>query len=351
MRFPIALLLCSTAVPAAAELTFCNETGVRASVSIGYVENKVWTSEGWWGVEPYDCTVVVGGDLNKRYYYWRATNTHGAFVSEKYMFCTDSSAYTIKGDENCKARGYRREGFREEDTGEARSYSVALTEADAPAGTVGGATHSGDASPKSAGPAGPGTYGEPYSITANFQGCWASNEVLECEFAADGWTYVASENDPTDFDIIEALNAANTGTLWEISGDLISYSGETAQVTIREYAMVGDLPPPVMPSQDNAAIMDHIQGYWDSDGDSSYYWIVQGNQLDEIYDGNLMRRSFLEIHPECAASDGQGPVIIAWPEVDEGDGPACYVVGELGPRSLQLLDAVEGVILNFSYSN
>ena len=42
-------------------------------------------------------------------------------------------------------------------------------------------------------------------------------------------------------------------------------------------------------------------------------------------------------------------MIIAYPEVDEGDGPACYLVGELGPRSLQVLDLLEGVLINFWY--
>ena len=82
-----------------------------------------------------------------------------------------------------------------------------------------------------------------------------------------------------------------------------------------------------------------------------YTWIVQGNFLTEIYDANIMRESYLEIAPSCAASNGQGPVVIAWPEPDEGDGPSCYLVTETAQRHLAIVDVIDGRSYSFSYSN
>ncbi len=198
---------------------------------------------------------------------------------------------------------------------------------------------------------GPGTFGEPYTVVAEFRGCWAVAEEVECEFYADGWYYVASEAGPTDPGIIEALNVFSEGMRLQISGDLISYAGDRADVTIRD---VEPAPGPAAPPEPTVSInglMEHMQGFWDSDAGDGYTWIVEGNFLREIYDGNIMRESFFEIAPTCAASDGYGPVIIAWPEPDEGDGPSCYVVTESGPRHLAVWEVVEGNSYSFSYSN
>ncbi|MCT4557259.1 MAG: DUF1036 domain-containing protein [Pelagimonas sp.] len=368
--------------PAYAELVFCNETAVKASVAIGYVDDGVWTSEGWWGVQPFDCTTVVSGDLSKRYYYWRATNTHGAFDTENYAFCTTSKAFTIAGDENCEDRGYRREKFSESDTNNAKSWTITLTEAAAPAGTSDeesngmASGHAQDATPGPSGGGGtadpdpaahmrhdflaePGTHGEPYSIRAWFDHCTYQGDDLLCTFTADtGWRYVASTADPTDPIFFGDFQFLPSGAMVDLSGDMISYAGDTAQITIREWALAPeegmettDSDPFAAPASDLSGLQEFLQGYWMSDDDSAYYWIVQGNQLDEIYDGNLMQRSFFELAPSCSASYGQGPVIIAWPDPDEGDGPTCYLVTETGPRSLGLANVIVGRDLSFTYSN
>jgi len=58
--------------------------------------------------------------------------------------------FTIKGTENCLARGYDRTGFFEVDTGEQRAWTVQLTEAnEQPAQRVPGI-------PGTVGPGGPG---------------------------------------------------------------------------------------------------------------------------------------------------------------------------------------------------
>jgi uncharacterized membrane protein len=346
---PVLVPLLCFGGPAFAGLTICNESDIRATVAIGYKGDKGWTSEGWWGVEPGDCREVVKGDLPKRYYYWRATTKKGPFPEGKYRFCTQSDAFTIVGDENCGDRGYASELFNEEDIGDALSHTVILRPGDAPGDR--------DAARKFPDPGwgpdnGPGTYGEPLTIVARFGGCWATDEVRECVFAADGWLYVASEEGPTDLAVIDAMEVFSEGMRLQVSGDLISYSGDRAEIMIRDIdAAPEPVAPPPPPRPSMAGLMDHIQGYWDSDAGDGYTWIVQGNFLREIYDANILRESYLEIAQSCAASNGQGPVIIAWPEPDEGDGPSCYLVTETAQRHLAIFDVIEGRHYSFSYSN
>ena len=120
-------ILAGMAGAADAGLRICNETYYVQSVSIGYKGGSQWISEGWWNIEVGDCANVVGGDLKKRYYYYRAEVDGGGFDGENYYFCTTSREYTIVGDENCRGRGYDRESFTEIDTGSsATSFTLTL---------------------------------------------------------------------------------------------------------------------------------------------------------------------------------------------------------------------------------
>lgn len=114
---------------ALAELRICNDTREVQAFSIGYKGETDWTSEGWWVVDPGDCVTPVGGDLKKRYYYYRAEVDGGDFVGEKYFFCTTPKAYTIVGDQDCDTRGYDKESFSEIDTGtSSKSFTFRMTQ-------------------------------------------------------------------------------------------------------------------------------------------------------------------------------------------------------------------------------
>ncbi len=109
-------------------LEFCNETGHVQSVSIGYEGDDGWMSEGWWNIEPGSCAWPVEGDLQNRYYYYRAEVDGGDFEGEGYTFCTSPDEYTIIGDTDCEARGYDTEDFEEIDTGPtATQFTVSIT--------------------------------------------------------------------------------------------------------------------------------------------------------------------------------------------------------------------------------
>jgi len=100
-----------------AGLKICNGTSEVQSVSVGYEGVEKWTSEGWWVLEPTKCATVIGGDLDKQFYYFRAEMNGGEFEGGNFYFCTNSKEYTIVGDTNCSERGFAREDFYQIDTG------------------------------------------------------------------------------------------------------------------------------------------------------------------------------------------------------------------------------------------
>ncbi len=119
-------------VPASAGLLFCNDTETSATVAIGYKGDEGWTSEGWWSVPADECTIVVGGELTRGYYYWRAIDENGSYQADNYYFCTSDEVFTIVGDTNCVERGYEREGFSEVEIDADGDVTVRLTAALAP---------------------------------------------------------------------------------------------------------------------------------------------------------------------------------------------------------------------------
>jgi len=119
--------LCLAAGSANAALRMCNETAFVQSVTMGYEGDQGWMSKGWWNIDPNDCAVVVGGELQQRFYYYRAEVNGGDFPGEGYMFCTTPQEFEIIGDENCESRGYDAESFAEIDTGaEALDFTFTL---------------------------------------------------------------------------------------------------------------------------------------------------------------------------------------------------------------------------------
>ena len=79
-------VMLGSATPALADFKICNQTDSRAFASIGYKENEEWVSEGWWTIEPGDCSIPVVGDLKNRYYYIRAESSTGNWVGD-FTFC------------------------------------------------------------------------------------------------------------------------------------------------------------------------------------------------------------------------------------------------------------------------
>jgi len=115
--------------PAMANFRLCNNTSSRVGVAIGYKDAKGWTTEGWWNLPSRTCETVLKGNLVARYYYVYAVDYDrgGEWMGQSYM-CTRDKEFTIRGIDNCLARGYDRTGFFEVDTGEQSTWTVQLTE-------------------------------------------------------------------------------------------------------------------------------------------------------------------------------------------------------------------------------
>lgn len=129
---PVALAA-ATAAPALAGLEVCNQTNVDRWVAIGYNKDNMWTSEGWWNLEPGDCAPVIDGDLDQQYYYYRAEDPNEQFEGEGYYFCSVDDAYTIVGDQDCAGRGYEEVDFRELDTGDSTTtFTLVLSPSTVP---------------------------------------------------------------------------------------------------------------------------------------------------------------------------------------------------------------------------
>jgi uncharacterized membrane protein len=133
----IALLALAAVValpaPAKAALVFCNRTQQPIEAALGHRDQQeggedsagnVWVSEGWWRIDPGQCSRVYGQPLKERFYFYHATALSASapgqkpFVWEgKYQFCTDTKAFRIEGDGDCEGRGYHVKGFQQIDLG------------------------------------------------------------------------------------------------------------------------------------------------------------------------------------------------------------------------------------------
>jgi uncharacterized membrane protein len=124
------VVLCGWNNPAAADFRLCNNTSSRVGIALGYKDAEGWTTEGWWNVSSRSCETLLKGSLVARFYYIYALDyDRGGEWSGQAFMCSRDKEFTIKGTENCLARGFDRTGFFEVDTGEQRAWTVQLTDA------------------------------------------------------------------------------------------------------------------------------------------------------------------------------------------------------------------------------
>src|SRR5947199_3403565 len=143
--------MCLWSSPAAADFRLCNNTSSRVGIALGYKDAEGWTTEGWWNVSSRSCETLLKGTLVARYYYIYALDyDRGGEWSGQAFMCSRDKEFTIKGTDNCLARGFDRTGFFEVDTGEQPARTVQPTESnEQPAQRLPGI-------PGTVGPGGPG---------------------------------------------------------------------------------------------------------------------------------------------------------------------------------------------------
>ena len=127
--FALAALATCWSGSARADLRMCNLTESRVGVSLGYRDATGWVTEGWWNITPRGCEILLKGDLSARFYYVYAIDyDRGGDWSGRSFMCTREREFTIRGVEDCLARGFDRTGFFEIDSGEQKSWTVQLTD-------------------------------------------------------------------------------------------------------------------------------------------------------------------------------------------------------------------------------
>ena len=115
--------------PAHADLRMCNLTSSRVGISLGYRDPQGWITEGWWNLNPRGCETLLKGALAARFYYIYAQDyDRGGEWSGRAFMCTRDREFTIRGAEDCLARGFDRSGFFEVDTGEQKTWTIQLTD-------------------------------------------------------------------------------------------------------------------------------------------------------------------------------------------------------------------------------
>lgn len=127
------LALAAIALPGAAQadLRLCNMTPSRVGVAIGYQDGQGWVTEGWWSLTPRACETLLNGSLAARFYYVYAVDyDRGGEWSGPHPMCTRDREFTIRGVEDCLARGFDRSRFFEVDTGQQKSWTIQLTDPD-----------------------------------------------------------------------------------------------------------------------------------------------------------------------------------------------------------------------------
>jgi uncharacterized membrane protein len=115
------------ATPARADLRLCNMTTSRIGIAIGYRDQQGWVTEGWWNLNARACETLLKGQLAARFYYvYGVDYDRGGEWSGRSFMCTRDREFTIRGVEDCFARGFDRSAFFEVDTGEQKSWTIQL---------------------------------------------------------------------------------------------------------------------------------------------------------------------------------------------------------------------------------
>lgn len=128
-----AAVTCGVAAPALADLRLCNMTTSRIGIALGYRDAQGWITEGWWNISANACETLLKGQLAARFYYIHGVDyDRGGEWSGKSFLCTRDREFTIRGAENCLARGFDRTGFFEIDTGEQKSWTIQLLDPNRP---------------------------------------------------------------------------------------------------------------------------------------------------------------------------------------------------------------------------
>ena len=108
---------------ASADFTVCNQYRELIYVAYGYDDGIDWVSEGWWSVDPGQCTVVYSGAIPYRYLYLYGETEDGAttWTGTQPLCIEPNNGFQIWGNYECYVN------FIEIDTGNQADWTHTLT--------------------------------------------------------------------------------------------------------------------------------------------------------------------------------------------------------------------------------
>ncbi len=119
------------ATPAAAQLAVCNASSSRIGVALGYQDPSGWTSEGWWNIPSQSCETLLKAEVPSRFIYVHAVDyDRGGDWSGTNQLCTADKSFAIREADKCAKTGSRASGFFEVDTGDAKEWTIRLSDPD-----------------------------------------------------------------------------------------------------------------------------------------------------------------------------------------------------------------------------
>ncbi|MEO0893435.1 MAG: DUF1036 domain-containing protein [Pseudomonadota bacterium] len=359
-----ALALSILASPALAGLEFCNATGQEQSVAIGHLVEGVWTSEGWWNIEDGDCSSPIEDALLNRYYYYRAEVPDGVFPDDGYKFCVDDRAFTIEGQDGCKARGYELAGFKLIDTGDTATHftltlvppSGARSDGPGKSGDSGesdlvekpGAPEREDARLTRRGIIGPetlesgylpGTSGEPFDQIAIFQTCDSFSGLAYCSFIANGTKWYAYKGGATPDPFLDRIADLPVGTGVEITGDIVGRDEigidiALSTLTVRASALEHQIE------------FDAIQGAWVRDQGTAHTLRFEGAEIIEDAPGAPEDLFFWRFADGCEDAPANMDFVLVKSSPGRSE-EVCYLPLTITHDKLELTHLTSGETLSF----
>jgi uncharacterized membrane protein len=133
-----ALMVAFSAQRADAGFRVCNQSDVRISVALGYLDKpRGWVAEGWWVIDVGQCSTLYRADLDNRYYYVFAKSTADGGKttwSGKIPYCIQplekfvlvQAQYGKRSQDDCAKAGLGAVNFDVVDTGKEKNHTLNL---------------------------------------------------------------------------------------------------------------------------------------------------------------------------------------------------------------------------------
>jgi uncharacterized membrane protein len=116
-----------------ADLRIHNNTSYSVILTLGYYQDGVAISQGWFIFQPGETKVVNESTALSRYYFYYAIgNGNQVWCGDHNFYISDSQSFKIQGEAYSMYINVKKKGFRPVDLGdkEIKDYTITLNQAD-----------------------------------------------------------------------------------------------------------------------------------------------------------------------------------------------------------------------------